>query len=98
MHYPDMDVSSLSTCVTNPMTPRPSHIRTVISAARILLFQTKQFEYLTNILHKPNPQTTAIMSTFIGPNMYLIESTKSVGLYLNLDGGNKADGTKVVSK
>jgi len=38
------------------------------------------------------------MSTFIGPNTYLIESTKSAGLYLNLDGGNKADGTKVVSK
>jgi hypothetical protein len=38
------------------------------------------------------------MSSFIGPNMYLIESIKSEGLYLNLDGGNKADGTKVVSK
>jgi hypothetical protein len=38
------------------------------------------------------------MSHFIGPNMYLIESTKKEGLYLNLDGGNKADGTKVVSK
>ncbi|KAM0688807.1 hypothetical protein Q7P36_010882 [Cladosporium allicinum] len=38
------------------------------------------------------------MSNFIGPNTYLIESTKAAGLYLNLDGGNKADGTKVVSK
>lgn len=38
------------------------------------------------------------MSTFIGPNMYLIESPKTEGLYLNLDGGNKADGTKVVTK
>ena len=38
------------------------------------------------------------MSHFIGPNTYLIESAIQDGLYLNLDGGNKADGTKVVTK
>lgn len=41
---------------------------------------------------------TATMSHFIGPNMYLIESSIQEGLYLNLDGGNKADGTKVLTK
>lgn len=30
--------------------------------------------------------------------MYLIESSIKDGLYLNLDGGNKADGTKVLTK
>lgn len=30
--------------------------------------------------------------------MYLIESAIKDGLYLNLDGGNKADGTKVLTK
>lgn len=38
------------------------------------------------------------MSHFIGPNMYLIESAIKDGLYLNLDGGNKADGTKVLTR
>jgi hypothetical protein len=38
------------------------------------------------------------MSHFIGPNMYLIESAVKDGLYLNLDGGNKADGTKVLTR
>jgi len=30
--------------------------------------------------------------------MYLIESAIKDGLYLNLDGGNKADGTKVLTR
>ena len=69
---------------------------TNLGCQKILHSQTQSFEYQHTRTHPP--KTTAIMSSFIGPNMYLIESLKSEGLYLNLDGGNKADGTKVVSK
>ena len=65
--------------------------------------QRKELSKLTNTSsnHLPRqivPKDTAIMSHFIGPNMYLIESAIKDRLYLNLDGGNKADGTNVMTR
>ncbi|PPJ50665.1 hypothetical protein CBER1_05230 [Cercospora berteroae] len=38
------------------------------------------------------------MSSYIGPNIYLFECVLQQGLYMSLQNGGKADGTKVVTK